>query len=94
MFISLRKKIGNLGMTNIAYSFVKILLASIIMGVIAKTLYLYSINSYGSNISLIISIIIGVLVYFGCIYFMKIKEVEGMVNTFKNKLRRGWFLAW
>jgi len=56
------------------------------MGVIAHISYRYLENFAGSNISIIISITGGALIYFVIIYFMKIEDVEVLVKQFKRKL--------
>lgn len=86
LFISLRKKVGPFGMKNITVSFIKILLASLVMGVLAKLTYSLLHNTISANISLILAIGIGALVYFAIIYFMKIEEVDVVVNALKNKI--------
>jgi putative peptidoglycan lipid II flippase len=88
LFISLRKKIGSFGMKNITISFIKILCASLVMGVIAKVFYDILLNNINANLSLILSIGIGAVVYFIIIYFMKIEEVDIIVNAVKKKLKR------
>jgi putative peptidoglycan lipid II flippase len=87
LFISLRRKIGSFGMKNISISFIKILCASLVMGVIAKISYNTLINSINDNFSLILSIGIGAITYLIIIYFMKIEEVDIMVNAVKKKLK-------
>jgi putative peptidoglycan lipid II flippase len=88
LFISLRKKIGSFGMKNITISFIKILCASLIMGIFSKTIYNLLLNSINANLSLILSIGIGALTYFVIIYFMKIEEVRIIVNVIKRKIIR------
>ncbi|KPU27361.1 membrane protein [Caloranaerobacter sp. TR13] len=88
LFISLRKKIGSFGMKSIIISFIKILCASLVMGVIAKVSYNILLNSINANLSLIISIGIGAVIHFIIIYFMKIEEVDTMVSTLKKKLKK------
>jgi len=86
LFISLRKKIGPFGMKSITISFIKILCASLMMGVIAKVSYNTLLNSINANLSLILSIGIGAVTYFFIIYFMKIEEVDTVVNAIKRKM--------
>lgn len=86
LFISLRKKIGPFGMKSITISFIKILCASLVMGVIAKISYNALLNSINANLSLIFSIGIGAITYFIIIYFMKIEEVDVIVNAIKRKM--------
>ncbi|MBZ4646715.1 MAG: murein biosynthesis integral rane protein MurJ [Clostridia bacterium] len=86
LFISLRKKIGPFGMKRITISFIKILCASLVMGVITKVSYTTLSNYINANLSLILSIGIGAVTYFILIYFMKIEEVDVIVNAMKRKM--------
>jgi putative peptidoglycan lipid II flippase len=88
LFISLRKKIGHFGLKDITHSFGKIVLASIIMAIVAKLLNGVLIPQFGANLSLLASIGIGAAVYFGIIYFMKIKEVEEIILQIKKEIRK------
>jgi len=85
LFISLRKKIGTFGMKQVSVSFLKILFASLIMGAIAKFSFNYLTLLLSQNLSLLIAIAIGAVSYFGIIYFMKIEDVEVIVNAIKRK---------
>ena len=87
LFISLRKKIGSFGMKGIVISFAKILSASLVMGLITKISFNTLLNNMSQNLSFIISIAIGVVVYFVLIYFMKIEDVDNMVGVLKEKAR-------
>lgn len=86
MFVTLRKKIGPLGIKSMSLKFFKILAASLLMGLIAYISNLYIRNFLSSNISIIISIIGGALLYFVIIYFMRIDDVDVLVTQFKQKL--------
>ncbi|ODM27444.1 murein biosynthesis integral membrane protein MurJ [Acetivibrio mesophilus] len=86
MFITLRKKIGPLGIKSMSIKFLKILIASLLMGFAAYISYRYISNLLSPNISIIISITGGALLYFVIIYFMKIEDVEVLVQQFKRKL--------
>ncbi|MBZ4663254.1 MAG: murein biosynthesis integral rane protein MurJ [Caloramator sp.] len=88
LFISLRKKIGSFGLKEISISFIKITVASIIMGAVAKISYNVLVGVISKNLSLICSIIIGGIVYFVVILFMKIKEVDEIVLKIKQKFLR------
>lgn len=88
LFISLRKKIGPFGMKNIATSFIKIVIASIVMGAMAKYAYGILVEKISGNLSLVVSIGIGAVVYFVMIYFMKIEDVDTIVSAFKRKLKK------
>lgn len=89
LIISLRKKIGPLGMKQISISFLKILFASLVMGLLAKLSFNYLTTSLSQNLSLIIAIGVGAVSYFVIIYFMKIEDVDVIVGAIKKKLGRG-----
>ena len=86
LFISLRKKIGAFGMKEITISFRKILLASLGMGVVANLACGILLNNISANLSLIVSICIGVVFYFVIIFLMKIEEVDTMVTSVKKRM--------
>ena len=86
LFISLRKKIGAFGMKEITISFIKILLASLGMGVVANLACGILLNNISANLSLIVSICIGVVFYFVIIFLMKIEEVDTMVTSVKKRM--------
>ncbi len=88
LFINFRKKVGPFGMKHITISSIKVLCASLIMGVVAKFSYDVLLKYTGANLSLILAIIIGAIVYFVLIYFMRIEEVDSMIDTVKNKFKR------
>lgn len=86
MFISLRKKIGPFGMKKTSISFLKILFASLSMGSIAKLSFNYLTSVISQNLSLLLTIIIGAISYFIIISFMKIEDVDLIINMVKKKL--------
>ncbi|MGB5823481.1 MAG: murein biosynthesis integral membrane protein MurJ [Proteocatella sp.] len=86
LFISLHKKIGSFGLKHIFVSFVKISFASLIMGLLAKTSFDYFSGIIGPSLSLIIAIGVGAISYSVMIYFMKIEDVDVLVNSVKKKL--------
>lgn len=88
MFISLRKKIGSFGIKGMITSFVKITLAASIMGIVALFSFNYFSTNISDNVSLIFSIGIGTLTYFIIIYFMKIDDVDVVVNSIKRKIKK------
>jgi putative peptidoglycan lipid II flippase len=75
-------------MKNMVVSFVKILGASLVMGIIAYIANNILLRCLGANLSLIVSICIGVVVYLVTICFMKIEEVDTLVNAVKKKLKK------
>ncbi len=89
LIISLRKKIGPLGMKQISISFLKILFASLVMGGLAKLSFNYLTVSLSQNFSLLLAIGVGAVSYFVIIYFMKIEDVDVIIGAIKKKLGRG-----
>jgi putative peptidoglycan lipid II flippase len=84
--INLRKKIGAFGMKEITISFIKILVVSLGMGMVANLVYGMLLNNISANLSLIISICTGALFYFVIIFFMKIEEVDTMATAVKKRI--------
>ncbi|MDD4570493.1 MAG: polysaccharide biosynthesis C-terminal domain-containing protein [Tepidanaerobacteraceae bacterium] len=72
LFVSLRKKVGPFGMKNTTISFIKILVPSLGMGLTAYLTYDTLLSHISRNLSLIISICIGAVVYFVIVYFISI----------------------
>ena len=87
LFISLRRKIGGLGLSQLSKSIIKIGLASVIMGVIARGGFNYLKQSLGQNLALIIAIGIGVVVYGILVYLMRIPEMDQTIAAVKRRLR-------
>lgn len=87
LFISLRKKIGSFGLKTITISFIKILLASSVMGITAKLTYNILLNNLSANLSLVSAICVGALTYFLMISFMRIEDVDIILNVVKRKIR-------
>lgn len=87
-FVSLRKKIGPFGMLGIIKSFGKMCFASIIMGIVAKLGYNMVVAVVGQNLAFVVAIGVGAICYFAIIYFMKIEEVDILVQGVKAKLKR------
>lgn len=86
MFISLHRRIGAYGLTSITYTFIKIFLASIIMGFVSRLAYNIIDNYLSVNISLILAIILGGLIYIFIISLMNIEEINRIIVILKKKL--------
>ena len=80
LFISLRKKIGPIGLTSYLICFVKTLAASLIMGIVVFLIY-YKLGGLLPAIKpvqiivLLASVAIGALVYFGLCIVFRVKEL-------------------
>lgn len=86
LIMSLRRKIGSLGLANILISLIKIMIASIIMGVIVKISFMTLHHYINNNSSLLITVAVSALSYFVLIYLMNVKEVNAVVDGFKERL--------
>ncbi len=97
LFISLRKKIGRIGMKNTIITFIKVAIASIIMGLIIKFSY-YEIVNLGMNIfekqkqliaiSCIGSTLIGLIIYIILTLIFNIRESKEVAYMIKSKFRQ------
>lgn len=91
LFNSLKKKMGYFGQDKILKTMMKSLLASVVMGIITSMSYRLLIStlateSIGEVISLLWSILIGVIVYGVIIILFKVEELHPITNIVKNKL--------
>ena len=86
MFITLRRKIGAFGLKELITSFVKINIASVLMGLVAYASFRFLGRLVSQNLALILAIGVGALVYAIFIYFLKIPEVDRTLDTVKKKI--------
>ena len=91
MFITLRKKIGGFGLQEITRSFIKISIASVLMGLFALGSFHLFKGYFKDNPALILSIGIGALTYTGFICFMKIPEVDHIVRVIKRTIMKDYY---
>lgn len=87
----LRKKIGNLGLKAMTQSSVKILISSIIMGVVVYFIYNYSITAFDPSrlielVIVLLSVAIGIAVYIIALYFFKVEELHFAIDYAKRQL--------
>ena len=87
LFITLRKKIGGFGLKEISKSFVKISVASVLMGFIALGSFNFFSQSMRENIALILAIVLGALAYAILINFMRVREVDRSIEAMKKKVK-------
>ncbi|WP_428909804.1 murein biosynthesis integral membrane protein MurJ [Niallia sp. Krafla_26] len=86
LFVNLRRKIGVFSMKNLFSTFLKILLASVIMGFLTLKIYAILIENFSLYLTLFITIIISGGVYILLINFMKIKEFDEALFFIKEKI--------
>lgn len=86
LFRDLRKKIGSMGMRAISISLIKITLASLVMGLVARLAFNGLILRVSDNLALVISIALGILVYAPMIYLARIPEVDNLLDLVRKRL--------
>ncbi|KKK36620.1 membrane protein [Mesobacillus campisalis] len=86
LFVSLRKRVGDFGGEAMLLSFIKILVASLIMGVSSRSAFELLLNFYSQTNSLFVSVFLGGVMYFVLISFMKIKEVNIVLHEMQNRI--------
>ncbi len=85
LFIDLRKKIGRIGIRRIIITFMKCLISATIMGVAVYLTY-FKLGSYLPDrklidiIMLLVSVGLGVIVYFGLCLVLKVKELRDLMK--------------
>ncbi len=95
LLIILRKNIGNLGGKRITISYLKILLASAIMGGSVYFIWHY-LKSFAYKgliyliIAIAVTIIAGSAIYIIFTYILKMDEIKYVMNIFKDFKRRGF----
>ena len=93
LFYSLRKKIGNFGQEKILTTAIKSLLSAILKGVCVTFAHAFIINHTGTGfigqvISILVSVLAGVIVYGISVIFLKIEEVSMIIDLLMKKIRR------
>ncbi|WP_170075498.1 murein biosynthesis integral membrane protein MurJ [Paraclostridium dentum] len=93
LFRSLKKKIGYYGQDKIKSTFIKTLVASLLMGVVTYFVYKFLFGALGLGfiqeaISLGVSIAIGGAIYLALIIAFKVEEVNMAIDMIKKKLKR------
>ncbi len=96
LLISLRRKIGKIGFSHIVITFIKVVIASIMMCIFMRFVYNYIVY-YSSNSILesrkfiafnsMVSITSGVILYLILILLLKVKEVKSILDIILSKLK-------
>ncbi|MDC7783895.1 murein biosynthesis integral membrane protein MurJ [Priestia megaterium] len=89
LMISLHKRVGNYGYKNIIITFIKVLFVSVLMGITVDFCYkiIYNVTSI-NTIALLLSIIVGMLIYTLLIMLLKIEEVSQLKQLLIIRLER------
>lgn len=89
LFFNLQKKIGNFNIKVLSSTLIKVLAASLIMGVTVFMTY-NALNILGMPLLVVLgaSVFIGGCIYLGFIYMLKIEEFVDLVEAIKRKIRK------
>src|SRR5699024_6815267 len=87
----LRKKIGNLGLKAMSQSSIKILISSLIMGVIVHFTYNSLMSAIDPSrlvelILVLLTVSLGITIYIIALYFFKVKELHFAIDYAKQQL--------
>ncbi len=90
LFLSLRKKIGPIGLRGYLKSFLKTLISSLVMGLVVYFLYFgltakFIDSRIGELMVLLLSVILGALVYFILCAILRVKEIKILVKGLIKK---------
>lgn len=88
LFISLYRKIGLFKTKQLVISLIKILAASLIMGICAICFFNKFTQYFNEMLALITTVCISGLIYFITIYFLRIEAVDSILCAFKKKVIR------
>ncbi|SHH53343.1 putative peptidoglycan lipid II flippase [Anaerosphaera aminiphila DSM 21120] len=98
-FVFLRRKIGRLGMKSYIKAFIKVAIASVVMGLFCLVYFQIESTFIPTLVSgmhlkiiklavLFIVIIVAVIIYSVCLYFLGVREVRDIVKIISRKLKR------
>ncbi|GAA0091761.1 murein biosynthesis integral membrane protein MurJ [Paraclostridium bifermentans] len=93
LFMSLHKKIGYFGQDRILKTTFKSMISTIIMGLVTLKLYNFLFDNIGGGsletiVSLVCSVIIGVIIYGLLIFLLKVEEVNLIIDIVKKRLKQ------
>src|SRR5699024_1714864 len=89
--LGLRKRVGNLGLKAMVQSSVKILISSLIMGVIVYFMYHSLMAALAPSrlvelILVFLTIFIGIAVYIAALYLFKVEELNFAIDYAKRQI--------
>lgn len=82
------RRFGKLTTEDNFKAIIKVVFASIMMSLAAYFIFKSLLSHLGSNISLLIAVILAGLIYLGIVSISKIKEVEYLKKGFPKKIKK------
>jgi len=86
LMLSLRQKVGTLGFSNMVMTYVKILMISLIMAAVSWYVYSSMLSHVTNTLALLIAIGCGMMVYGLLLLFVKIEEVDDLIQPLLRRL--------
>ncbi len=89
LYLRLRKKIGKFSRVNtFKKENIKMIISSLIMGLVAYLSFFFLSKTFSSNISLLITIVVAALVYLLLLIILRVKELTSLLQSIKGKISR------
>lgn len=88
MYVIFRKKIGQFGFKALLMNYIKVGLASVLMGFSTHFVYGFLLNRVHGILALVGSMLIAVIVYAVLVLFLKVEEVNKAFDLIKSKVGR------
>ncbi len=88
LLLRLRLLIGDFITKKMIISFVKIVVTSIVTGILAIFNFKYILSNLSQNLALVITIFTAIIIYFTILYVMKFEDVNYFVSEMQNKIKR------
>lgn len=88
LVFTLRRKVGSFGLRELLLSLAKSLLASLVMGFLARVVYDALVITVGSTLSLVLAILGGGLSYFAVIYVLRVPEMDYVFTVVRKRLQK------
>ncbi|MBI5682914.1 MAG: murein biosynthesis integral membrane protein MurJ [Deltaproteobacteria bacterium] len=96
LFLVLRKRLGGIGARDIIYSFLKVSIASLIMGIVVYSLSSWLWNMEGiileRSLTLFLTIILGVFTFLFWVFIFKSPELKFFLDIIKKRVYRNKYL--
>lgn len=89
LLYSLRKKIGSLEMRNTGLTFLKVIIASSVMGITVFMLNEYVLSNWNDFFKIGMTTTVGIAIYIILIILLKVSEAQMLLHSLKRKMQRG-----
>ncbi|MBU9712164.1 murein biosynthesis integral membrane protein MurJ [Evansella tamaricis] len=86
LFRNLHTKIQGFGIRDLFYSLIKMLVASLLMGVLSKITFTYLFTKMNLTVSFFLAVFTGVVIYFVFIFIFRIRELDIVINQIKRRI--------